>query len=230
MTPKQLQRLLNKYDPQWRDADLVRDTGRVLAYLELREQGASHNWAAMCAAQKAPASRTDREFFAGRHTLAQQFAGNEQQLAAIVDAARRQGFEPQANMIYDSTLARTLGDPQAFLSPSGGVGELRRKVEAVGGSYDGAVKIKARQPEQPPEAAPLAPDLVADLIEQKVRENPDLARVDRRDLAAEVQSKHGYSDAKRSGQSAQALVPNGQSLDSVIARAAVTSQTLKRRK
>lgn len=200
MTPQKLQTLLDKYDPDWRDQDLLRDHGILMTYLELREQGQSHRWAAMCACQKPPGSKTEREFFAGRHTLAQQFEGNDGQLNAIVAAARRKGFEPSANMIYDSTLADDLGDPKAFISPGGGTTELRRKVEFAGKGCDGAVKIKAREPERPIEAGPLAPDLVQEIIEQKIQQNPDLARVDRRDLVADVREKHGFTDARRSGQ------------------------------
>lgn len=200
MTPLKLKALLDKYDPDWRDADLLRDHAVLLTYLELREQGQAHRWAAMCACQKPPGSKTEREFFAGRHTLAQQFAGNEGQLEAIVAAARRKGFEPSASMIYDSTLADDLGDPKAFISAGGGTTELRRKIEFAGcGTIDGAVRVKPRQPDRPIEAGPLAPDLVQEIIDQKIQENPDLARVDKRDLAADIRHKHGFTDARRVG-------------------------------
>jgi hypothetical protein len=229
-----LQSLLDKYDPDWRDPDILRSSQIVLHYLQMREAGSTHRWAAMCACQKAPGSKTEREFFAGRHTLAQQFAGNEGQLDAIVAAARRKGFEPSANMIYDSTLADDLGDPKAFLTPGGGTTELRRKIEVDGKTAHGAVTVKGRQPENPIPAAPLASDLVDEIIRQRVRDNPDLGvglktgSVDRREVVADVQEKHGFTDAKRAGVSTQPIVPQKQSLDSVMSQAAVTSATLKK--
>lgn len=226
MTERELQSLLDKYDPEWRDADLLADYGKLVTYLVLREQGNDHKLAAMFACRKAPASRTDRDLFAGRHTLAQQFAGNEKQLTAVVNAARRQGYNPGGNDLYDPCLAQTTGDPRAFIPATGGRGYVRRICEAQGLTCHGNVEVAGRQPEAPIEAGALGANIVEELIEQKLQSNPDLARVDRRELAAEIQHQHGYSDTKRSGQST--VVDRNHKSPPV--KAAISSKSLKKRK
>jgi hypothetical protein len=202
MNADHLKSLLDRYEPDWRDPELAQNQERLLFYLELREQGNDHRLAAMFACQRAPAANTDREFFEGRHTLAEQFQGNDRQLAAVIAAARKQGYDPKPTDTYLPTLAQTTGDPQAFIPAGGGRSHVRRVCEERGLTCMGAVNIKGREPEKPIEPGKLAPDLVAEIIEQKIAANPDLARVDRRDLAEEVQYQHGYTDTKRAGRSA----------------------------
>ena len=189
MNERTFRKLLAKYDPDWRDREvLARGSEALEIYVTSREQGNDHRWALMCACQQAPGANTDREFFAGRHTLAKQFDGNEAQLNEIVAAARRKGYNPSPSDVYDSTLARDLGDPAAFISASGGRTQLRRTCEARG---------IGRQPENPIPAGRLADDLIAEEVEKRIAANPDLARTDIRDLVADVRDKHEFTDAKR---------------------------------
>lgn len=196
--------LFSKY-PEHADADLMRSVDRLEFYFSRREEGMSHNFAAMLACQSFPGCKTEAIYFEGRHTLAQQFAGNEGQLEAIVARARARGFEPSPNMVYEPGLADDVGDPNAFISPSGGTTELRRKLEAAGKSCEGLIQVKGRAPRGPGAAGFLAQDLVNDMIATEVKSNPDLAaRLKekpgaRRELTEALREHHGFTDAKRAG-------------------------------
>lgn len=204
ITNYELGRLMNKY-PECEVPELMCSRPRMAFYLHLRKWGRNHNLALSFACQQFAGTRTEAEFFHGRHTLDAQFRGNEKQLEAVVAAARKHGFTPSPTMIYDPGLARFMGDPEAFIPASGGLTHVknvlaRRGMECSGGlGSGGLMEVKARQPEKEPEAGRLAPDLVNELVNQQIQENPDLARVDRRDLIAEVRAKHEFTDDKRFG-------------------------------
>lgn len=168
-------------------------------FTTLLGNGVTPRLAEMLALHAAPRAMTDRELFAGVGTLAQQFAGNDLQLNHITAEAQKHGYKPNVNDVYQPGLARFAGDPLAFISPSGGRGQIQKHCEVNGVACHGAVNIKARELENPVEAGQLAPDIVANLVGQKIAANPDLARVPLRDLAADVIHQHGYDDSKRFG-------------------------------
>lgn len=188
-----LDELFTKYPEAERDSDLMARPNAIPLYFGIRENGEDHRFAAMCACRMAPRAETDREYYEGRHTLDQQFSDNPRQIREMEDFHQRIGFKPNRNSTYEPGLARFPFDPRAFIT--GGRTEIKRRCEQAGVACEGSVKVKGRQPENPTPAGKLAPDLVAQMIQQKVAANPDLARVPLRDLAADVQSQHGFSDA-----------------------------------
>lgn len=159
-------------------------------YLDLLRRGNSPMLAEMLALRRAPGAKTDREFLAGRGTLADQI-GDSAQLQAIVAAAKRQGYTPGANDVYDPGLARRMGDPEAFIPAHDARGHVRRVCEARGWAAHGMVEVKGRQPDQEPENCRLAPDLIEERMRHMVADNPELACTDKAELAAEIVEKHG---------------------------------------
>jgi hypothetical protein len=201
MTKRQFEQLWTQFgDEITSELQILCDPRRVMFYLRQRRAGVEPVWAKMTAEGMAPGAKTDREFFEGRHTLDQQFSDNTMQLGEMERATKAMGFKPPRNSVYEPSLAQFPWDPRAFIT--GGRGEVEKRAEAMGfvsegagKSYDGLVKMRPRQPENPTPAGKLAPDLVAGLIQQKIAANPDLARVPMRDLAADVQAQHGFQDA-----------------------------------
>jgi hypothetical protein len=159
-------------------------------YLTLLRNGNSPQFAEMLALRQAPASKTDREFLAGRGMLADQI-GCPHQLNDIVGAAQAHGYTPGANDVYDPGLARFMGDPEAFIPPQDARGHVKRVCEARGWAAHGMVEVKHRQPEKEPENCRLAPDLIEERMRHMIADNPDLARKDKAELAAEIVEKHG---------------------------------------
>lgn len=158
-------------------------------YESMRRKGQSHSIAEMCATRSAPRGMTDSVFFAGVGTLADQFRGEEQVLDHMVKVATRKGRRPSPNDYYQPGLARFVGDPEAFIPASGGRGHVQAVCEKRGWACEGSVKVKARQ--DAPKKKRLANDIVEAAVNQRIAADPDQARVDRRELKAEVISKHG---------------------------------------
>lgn len=159
-------------------------------YLDLLKRGNSSMLAEMLALRSAPASKTDREFLAGRGMLAKQ-VGCDYQLRDILEAAKRQGFTPGPGDVYDPGLARTMGDPEAFIPNGEGRSYVKKLCEKRGWAAHGMVEVKHRPPDEEPVNCRLAPDLIEDKMRQAIREKPELALRDRAEFAAEIVEKHG---------------------------------------
>ena len=129
-------------------------------YAEAKANGCNDRLADMLASRQAPGAMTDREFFEGRGTLADQFAGAEGQLAKVVAAARAQGYEPKPNDVYVPTLANSIGDPLAFVPPTGGRNHVRRVCEQRQTSCEGAVTVQAPMYREPTPDKPLSDKLI----------------------------------------------------------------------
>lgn len=125
----------------------------------------------------APGTLSDREFFAGRGTLADQFQGDEQTLKLLVAEAQRRGYTPGPNDVYTPTLARDFGDPLAFVPPTGGRGHIKKVCEMRGDECQGLVNVKSREmvgPSKQDDGPPLAEDIVTEGVAAEIRQNPDL--------------------------------------------------------
>lgn len=169
----------------------VLDRGCEDFYLSMINKGESPRMAEMLALRQAPCINTDDTFLAGQGTLDRQIK-HEKMLDHITQSAIRHGYKPRPTDVYNSAIARFPGDPRAFLNHGEARSKVRDVCESEGWSCEGAVKVKGRQPEDEPKPVhKLAPKIVDRICKQKINENPDLARIDRRDLEAEVISKHG---------------------------------------
>lgn len=150
--------------------------------------GESAMMADLLASRRAPASRTDREFFAGRPKLDEQFK-DERTLNEYVKRARKKGYNPNPNDVYLSQLARFPGDPEAFVS--GGRNQIKRVLEKRGWGCEGIVDVKPAQYTPEPKAAPLHPKIIEETACQMVRANPDLAKKSKAELSEMVIDAHG---------------------------------------
>lgn len=119
----------------------------ISRYKAMIAKGESPMLAEMLACQTAPKAETDRELFAGRGTLADQFKGRPQVLAHHIRQARKEGYNPSPNDVYESGLADHPGHHKAFISPSGGRGQAKKRLEEMntGTHDDGIVRVKKVQ-------------------------------------------------------------------------------------
>jgi hypothetical protein len=173
----------------------ISDNPRTQAFYEsMRRKGESHNMAEMLAVREAPGVETDSTFFAGIGTLAKQFEGDEKVLEHVVSRAKALGYNPNPNDFYNGALVDPEigpGDPAAFVPATGGRGHVRKVCEQRDWSCSGSVNVKRSRREPPKPKVRLADDIVQATVNTMVERNPDLAKVDRRDLAAEVVHQHG---------------------------------------
>lgn len=112
-------------------------------YAEAVRNGCSDRLADMLASRKPPGiDGTDTRYFAKQGTLADQFKGNEGQLHYIVEQARSMGYEPNMNDVYEPSLAECIGDPKAFVSPSGGLSHIRNVADERDYTVHGVIERK----------------------------------------------------------------------------------------
>ena len=69
---------------------------------------------------------TDREYFRGQGTLLDQFTGEEHILEAHIKQAKKDGYTPGINDVYNPMIANKPGDGKAFVPPTGGRGHIKR--------------------------------------------------------------------------------------------------------
>lgn len=137
--------------------------------------------AEMLASRRAPASRTDSDWFRGKGKLLDQFGGNEYVTQGVVTAARAHGYNPNANDVYMAGLARFTGDPQAFVPPCGGTGHVKKVIEErdvepiVSPGWESVFKHKRQRDPVPPKKTKLAKDLVDRGVGQLLKQDPGLA-------------------------------------------------------
>lgn len=124
---------------------------------------------------KAVNIQTDDTFFAGMGTLLDQCNGNEKEVQRIVRAAKRQGYTPGANDFYIPTLAQRPGDPDAFISQSGGRSQIRSVCEARGISCEGMVNVKGRERQPKPKVA-LAERIVNRYLKDEIARDPSIGK------------------------------------------------------
>jgi hypothetical protein len=161
-------------------------------FVRMINAGESERMAEMLALRSPPSAYTDREFFAGRHTLAQQFAGDDRGLATLLRAAKRNGYTPRATDVYEPGLCRNevgQGDPQAFIPSSEGRGKATRILEARGSSAYGAVKLRGGSSREKDDR-PIADDCINRLLKKAVAQDPSLAKASKRDQKAEMIRRH----------------------------------------
>ena len=160
------------------------------AYEWLRNKGESHRMAEMLAFQEAPRANTDREFFEGIGTLDKQFDYDGKMHEGVVKLAMKHGYKPNNNDVYLSSLARFPGDPEAFISPSGGRGQIKDTCERRGWECHGTVKTKRREPEEAPKKKSLGEDIVRRTMAEEHAKNPDTKRMDQGELRHNIIKKH----------------------------------------
>lgn len=168
-------------------------TGKKLKkFLREEEEQGRRNLGEMAATGRTPRGVTNDSFLGTRGTLAKQFEGDPDVFRQVVANAQRAGYTPGTNDVYLSQLADYPGDPKAFVSRSrGGRGRVSQILDEKGvPDLSGSVKAKGRQ-DAPPAPVKLGTDLVESNVQKMVKKNPELKRVDRRDLRAEAIARHG---------------------------------------
>lgn len=163
---------------------------RRTLYYKLRQEGQTHRFAAMIACQRGPGLVTDTAFFAGQPKLRDQFR-DKRQLKKVLGVAKKHGYRPSPNDVYEPGLARFQGDPEAFVPPTGGRSYIRRLCEKRGWGCNGAVNVEASAPHVDPHATgvPLAEDLVRGHIRDEIRKDPSL-KGKQKELRDKVIEKH----------------------------------------
>lgn len=113
-------------------------------YEQARAQGSQHVWAEMFALRRSPGAKTNREFFRGTPTLADQFRGDESMLEKLVEKAERLGRRPHYTDVYAPELCSQEigpGDPAAFVPASEGTSHVKRVCQKRNLDCSGLVNV-----------------------------------------------------------------------------------------
>lgn len=172
------------------DSGTIYGVTRRSLYFKLRRTGNSHRFADMVSCQRGPGLMTDSVFFAGMPKLQDQFV-DDRQREKVIKIAKRHGYTPNPNDVYEPGLARFQGDPEAFVPPTGGRGYIRKLCESRGWACEGAVKVAHSAPKEDPfDAKPLAEDLIQGHMRYAIAKNPGLKK-SKKELREKIIAKHG---------------------------------------
>ena len=173
---------------------MSRFVSRGAQYLRMRMAGESDSLASMVALRKGPALSTDDTFFQGQGSLYDQF-GSQKALDRTLAASKAMGFVPPKNAVYFPNLARRKGDPEAYVTRAMGRSYIKKLLEKRGWASEGAVNVKAREPENDPldakKCIPMGNDVIQHYAAKMVAKDPSLKRLKQGELRAKVIEKHG---------------------------------------
>jgi len=144
----------------------------------------------MLSSRKVPQVRTDSQFLSNHGTLDKQFEGDDRQLKAVTDTAKKHGYNPSPNDTYIPTLARFPGDPLAFVPAGSPKSHIKKVCEATDRACEGDVSVE-RERKKPKETVRLAEDLVQEEAAMRIMENPEEALKPKEQLRNEILDKHG---------------------------------------
>jgi hypothetical protein len=149
----------------------------------------------MLAARSPPGGMTDNVAVAGIGTLGEQFKGarGRMQLKTIVEAAKKRGYTPNINDIYQSGIADGVGDPLAFVPSGAGYrGHIKKVCEMRGiAPIEADMKVNRQQYREEPKRIPLAENLIKKLTPQVLAQDPSLKRKKPQEIREAVIAKHG---------------------------------------
>jgi hypothetical protein len=144
----------------------------------------------MLKSRKFPGVRTDSQFLANHGTLDKQFSGDDRQLEAITEKAKKHGYNPSPNDTYIPSLARYTGDPLAFVPSGSPKNHIKKVLEATDRSCEGDVTVH-RERKKPGKSVRLGEDLVQEEAAMRIMGNPEEALKPKGQLRNEILDKHG---------------------------------------
>lgn len=167
---------------------------RGAVYVRGRMLGEDPVFLTMTTLQSGPVIKTEATYLAGRKTVADDLG--DAQMGMYRRLAKRYGFTPGPNDIYNPNLARRPGDPDAWMPPTNARSHVRNVCLKRGDALireDGAEIVKPRSPDRDPyEKAPaLAPDLVNANARRMLRKDPSLRKKKPQEIREMVLAKHG---------------------------------------
>lgn len=164
-------------------------------YAEAISNGCSPLFADMLASRSPPGGMTDSVAVAGIGTLDNQFKGarGRIQLKKIIDAAKKRGYVPNPNDVYQPGLANGIGDPLAFCPSGAGYRNHVKKVCEMRGvvPLEADVKVNRQHYREEPKSVPLAEKLIKELTPKVIEADPKLRFKKPQEIREAVIAKHG---------------------------------------
>lgn len=139
-----------------------------------------------------PRCLTDDVFLAGLPTLDEQL--DARMLKMFKEQAAKKGVALSGNEHYIPTMAKYFGDPDAIVTHGQARGHIKKVCEKNDWNCDGAVSNEREGPQSDPDddRVRLSKSIVNRKIQERMATDPEgTAKMDRRDLEADIIEKHG---------------------------------------
>lgn len=170
-------------------------------YLNCLDSGSEPAFAIQLVAQAIGASRpgigiTDSVFIQDQNrwgrSILERHNGDARAVERLRKALAAQGYTLKSDDHYIPTVARFFGDPEAIVNHSQGLSTLRRRLKERGNQTYGEIEVEQRDKGKPrPLQHKLNPSIVERMRAEKIKENPDLAHKDQRELREQIIDQHG---------------------------------------
>lgn len=170
-------------------------------FIQCIESGSTPDFATQLVAQACGASRmgvgiTDTVFIQDQNrwgrSILERHNGDHRAVERLRKALAKNGYALKSDDHYIPTMGLPFGHPDAIVNNTQGLSEMKRKAEARGKECQGEINVEDREKGRPvPIKHQLNPKIVERIRERKIKENPDLAHKDQRELRAQIIHDHG---------------------------------------
>jgi len=156
-------------------------------YLDRIAAGMSPRFAETLAMQQAPGIGITTSVFLQDQrrwggSILDQHGGDQLEVLGLKADLAKHGYKLKSDDQYIKTAAEFRGDPGAIVNETQSFSDLKKRIS----------ERQKRRSEEPAKIKhKLSPKIVERIRQQKIKQNPDLARKDQRELRHEIISKHG---------------------------------------
>lgn len=124
-------------------------------------------------------------------TILDRHNGDARAVERLRKALAKNGYTLKADDHYIPTVGLPFGSPEAIVNHTQGLSDLRKTLAKRGQTVNGEIEIKGEMKPPKQKKIRLHPRIVERIRQQRIKENPDLARKDQRALREEIIHKHG---------------------------------------
>lgn len=168
---------------------IARGDDAVVRFLEMVARGTSPRFAEMLAMQQPPGIGITQATYIqdqnrwGRSIL-DRMNGDQRAVTRLKDNLAKHGYSLKSDDHYISTAARFAGDPEAIVNQHQSFSDLEKRVEERRKKAESGEKAEK-------DRCRLNPVIVERIRQRKIKENPDVARLDQKKVVADIIDKHG---------------------------------------
>lgn len=159
----------------------------VVRYLDMVASGTQPKMAEMLALQQPPGIGITQAIFISdqnRHgrSILDRHNGDKRAVERLRKGLAAKGYKLKDDDHYISTAANGFADPNAIVNQHQSFSDLEKRV---------ARKQKEAKSTPPPKPVRLNPRIAERIRQQRIKENPDVARQPRREVIEDIVEKHG---------------------------------------
>lgn len=129
-------------------------------------------------------------------SILDRMGGDQRAVKRLQGNLAKHGYKLKSDDHYIPTVARFPGDPEAVVSNTQGLGDLKRNLESRGNETRGMINVEHNNDRPPTKKTRLNPKIVNRIDRRNLSANPDLVKTDVRDRHADIVERHGSPAVK----------------------------------